>query len=52
MSGPLYISGDEIKKVVCMKDVISVVEKGLEAFSSGTVVQPVRTVVPVTEHNG
>ena len=37
-----------------MEDVVKVVETGLGAFSrpDGGVVQPVRSVVPVTEHSG
>lgn len=48
----LSITGDMIKSLVSMSKVIDEVEKGLAAFSSGGVVQPVRTVVPVNEHHG
>lgn len=47
-----YISAQKIRELVSMGDVINVVEDGLKAFSSGQVVQPVRSVVEVTEHNG
>ena len=43
-----------MKELVSMEDVVKVVETGLGAFSrpDGGVVQPVRSVVPVTEHSG
>ena len=48
----IFISGEVVKSVASMKDVVDVVEKGLLAFSTGGVVQPVRSVVPVAEHGG
>ena len=53
-SAPLYIPGSWVKELVSMEDVVKVVETGLGAFSrpDGGVVQPVRSVVPVTEHSG
>lgn len=53
--GPLYVSGERVKELIGMKDVIEVVEKGLSAFSAGAdggVVQPVRSVVSVRDHGG
>lgn len=50
--GVPFISGDMVRSLVSMAEVIEVVERGLAVFSSGGVVQPVRTVVPVTEHHG
>ena len=41
-----------MRDLVTMADVIGVVEKGLKAFSFGDVVQPVRSVVKVSEYNG
>lgn len=52
MSAPLYISAQTIRELVSMKDVIDVVEKGLQAFSSQEVIQPVRSVVPISDHEG
>ena len=52
MSAPLYISRQKVKELITMAEVIQVVQKGLEAFSSGKVVQPVRSVVPVAEAEG
>ena len=53
--GPLYISGQRVKELVGIKDVFEVVEKGLVAFSSGAnggVIQPVRSVIPISDHSG
>ena len=51
---PLYIPGRRVKELVSMGDVLKAVETGLGAYSrpDGGVVQPVRSVVPVTEHSG
>ena len=53
-SAPLYIPGSRVKELVSMEDIVKVVETGLGAFSrpDGGVVQPVRSVIPVTEHSG
>ena len=54
-SAHLYIpGGSRVKELVSMEDVVKVVETGLGAFPrpDGGVVQPVRSVVPVTEHSG
>ena len=52
---PLYISGQRVKELLGMKDVLEVVEKGLIAFSAGAdggVIQPVRSVIPIRDHSG
>ena len=44
-----------MKELIGMKDVLEVVEKGLIAFSAGAdggVIQPVRSVIPITDHSG
>ncbi len=48
----LYIDGDGVSSSVSMAEVIDAVEKGLLAFSTGGVVQPVRSVLPIAEHGG
>ncbi len=54
--GPPYISAAEVARLVTLKDVIQVVGDALMQFSAGEekggVVQPVRTVVPVKDHEG
>jgi ornithine cyclodeaminase/alanine dehydrogenase-like protein (mu-crystallin family) len=41
-----------VGRLLRMEEVISAMEKALADFSSGTVVQPVRTMLPVAEHQG
>jgi alanine dehydrogenase len=41
-----------VRRVLRMEEVIPVMEAALAAFSSGDVVQPVRTMVPVAEYEG
>ncbi|XP_070580653.1 ketimine reductase mu-crystallin-like isoform X1 [Ptychodera flava] len=52
---PKYITMESVRQVLKMADLIPVIEKAMGDFSKGEeggVVQPVRTVVPVKEHNG
>lgn len=41
-----------VRQLLNMNEVIAAMEAALAAFSRGQVVQPVRTMVPVAEHNG
>jgi alanine dehydrogenase len=41
-----------VGRLLRMEEVIAAMEKALADFSSGTVVQPVRTMLPVAEHQG
>jgi ornithine cyclodeaminase/alanine dehydrogenase-like protein (mu-crystallin family) len=41
-----------VRGLLRLEDVIPAMEQALAAFSSGKVVQPVRTMVPVSEHHG
>jgi alanine dehydrogenase len=41
-----------VGRLVRMEEVIPAMERALADFSSGTVVQPVRTMLPVAEHGG
>jgi alanine dehydrogenase len=41
-----------VGRLLRMEEVISAMEKALADYSSGTVVQPVRTMLPVAEHQG
>ena len=50
-----YISGEQVRELVSMAELIEEVSRGLQWFSSGEeggVVQPVRSVVPVERHSG
>jgi alanine dehydrogenase len=41
-----------VGRLLSMEEVIPAMERALADFSSGTVVQPVRTMIPVAEHQG
>lgn len=41
-----------VRRLLRMEDVIPAMERALADFSSGNVVQPVRSIVPVAEHQG
>ena len=41
-----------VGRLLSMEEVIPAMERALADFSSGTVVQPVRTMLPVAEHGG
>lgn len=48
----MYLDEPTVRQLLRMEDVIPAMEQALAAFSSGAVVQPVRTMVPVAEHQG
>lgn len=48
----MQIDEPGVRRLLRMEEVISAMEQALASFSSGNVVQPVRTVVPVDEHHG
>ncbi|XP_065826754.1 ketimine reductase mu-crystallin-like [Oscarella lobularis] len=52
---PLYISSSKVKELLNLQELISQIETALKNFSNKTnssVVQPVRTVVPVEQYGG
>jgi len=46
------LNEDDVRAVLRYEDLIPVLRAALIAFSAGEVVQPVRTVMPVTEFGG
>lgn len=48
----MQLDESDVRRLVQMDEVIAAVESALAAFSRRQVVQPVRTVVPVAEHQG
>src|SRR5579862_4032985 len=48
---PLVLSEAVVRELLSMPDLIAAMEAALAAFSAGTVVQPVRTVLEVGEHH-
>ena len=55
-AAPLYITSADVDRLVSMKDLILAVKGALVQFSAGEeeggVVQPVRTALPVKDHQG
>ena len=49
---PLNLDESTVGRLLSMEEVIAAMERALADFSSGTVVQPVRTMLPLAEHQG
>jgi alanine dehydrogenase len=49
---PMVLSEDEVRKLLRMEDLIPAMADALRDLSAGAVLQPVRTVLPVSEHEG
>jgi ornithine cyclodeaminase/alanine dehydrogenase-like protein (mu-crystallin family) len=47
---PLFLTETDVRSLLTMPDLIAAMESALAAFSAGTVVQPVRSVLEVGEH--
>ncbi len=47
----LFLSEDQVRSVLRMESLILAMEKALIGFSAGRVVQPVRNLLPVREHD-
>ncbi|ELT92131.1 hypothetical protein CAPTEDRAFT_141157 [Capitella teleta] len=55
LQAPKYISGEEVEKLLDLKELLTSIETGLGNYSKGKdggVVQPVRLVVPIEKHHG
>jgi alanine dehydrogenase len=48
----MVLSEDEVRKLLRMEDLIPAMADALRDLSAGAVLQPVRTVLPVSEHEG
>lgn len=48
----LLLREGDVRKLLTMEETIGLMEEALRAFSTGGVVQPVRTAVPVRPHSG
>src|SRR5437588_5212132 len=46
------LKGSHLRRLLVMRDLVPLMERALAAFSTGAVVQPVRTVIPVETHGG
>jgi len=49
---PLVLGEERVRELLGMAELLPVMERALAALSRGEVVQPVRTVLPVAEHQG
>lgn len=48
----MFLDDEAVRRLLRMEDVIAAMAPALAEFSSGKVVQPVRSVVSVAEHGG
>lgn len=48
----LCINDEQVKKVLKYDDLIPLMEKACAQFSKGSVLQPVRSIIPIEKHNG
>jgi ornithine cyclodeaminase/alanine dehydrogenase-like protein (mu-crystallin family) len=51
-SSPIFLDEDEIRRLLPMEDLIPAMAEALRDLSAGAVLQPLRTVLPVSEHEG
>ncbi len=51
-NSPLFFEEDEVRKLLRMEDLIPAMAEALRDLSAGAVLQPLRTVLPVSEHEG
>jgi alanine dehydrogenase len=49
---PMVLGEDDVRTVLRMEDLIPVMADALRDLSAGAVLQPLRTVLPVSEHGG
>src|SRR3989440_8904998 len=49
---PMVLSEDDVRKVLRMEDLIPRMADALRDLSAGVVLQPLRTVLPVSKHGG
>ena len=48
----MLLDEDAVRRLLRMEDLIPAMERALADLSAGQVVQPVRLMMPVAEHNG
>jgi len=51
-SFPMLLNEDDVRKVLRMEDLIPAMADALRELSTGAILQPLRTVLPVSEHEG
>ena len=48
----MLLNEDDVRKVLRMEDLIPAMADALRELSTGAILQPLRTVLPVSEHEG
>ena len=48
---PLLLTETDVRELISMPDLISAMDRALAAFSAGSVVQPVRTIVDMADRH-
>src|SRR5437660_12293357 len=51
-AAPIMLNEEEVRKRLRMEDLIPAIADALRDLSTGTVLQPLRTVLPISPHNG
>jgi alanine dehydrogenase len=51
-SSPLFLAEDDVRKLLRMEELIPAMADALRDLSAGAVLQPLRTVLPVSAHGG
>lgn len=51
-AGPLFLSEARVEQLLPLHELLPALERALIEFSAGRVIQPVRSVVPIAEHEG
>jgi ornithine cyclodeaminase/alanine dehydrogenase-like protein (mu-crystallin family) len=51
-TAPVVLSAEQVEQLLDLSELIAVMEEALIELSAGKVVQPVRSIVPITEHAG
>src|SRR5438105_15403750 len=49
---PIILSEDDVRRVLRIEDLIPAMAEALRDLSAGAVLHPLRTVLPVSEHEG
>jgi ornithine cyclodeaminase/alanine dehydrogenase-like protein (mu-crystallin family) len=51
-TAPVVLSAEQVEQLLDLSELIEVMEEALTELSAGKVVQPVRSIMPITEHAG
>ncbi|HEY1947315.1 MAG TPA: ornithine cyclodeaminase family protein [Bryobacteraceae bacterium] len=51
-TAPVVLSAEQVEQLLDLRELIAVMEEALIELSAGKVIQPVRSIMPITEHAG